>query len=98
MSLKPHGRDSFITLNATPDFTIAQQITWPPDVIAHKNSNKKTGTVAGLFSIVQLLGHVCQPHLESPQLRLVMQPEAQQQHDYSQQAEIRRLKAELRRV
>ncbi|MFQ2511690.1 transposase, partial [Aeromonas caviae] len=26
------------------------------------------------------------------------QPEAQQQHDFSQQAEIRRLKAELRRV
>jgi len=46
MSLKPHGRDSFITLNATPDFTIAQQITWPPDLIAHKNSNTKTGTVA----------------------------------------------------
>jgi len=74
MSLKPHGRDSFITLNATPDFTITQQITGPPDLIEHKNSNKKTCTVAGLFPIVQLLGHVCQPQLESPQLRQVMQP------------------------
>lgn len=39
MSLKPHGRDSFITSNATPDFTITQQITWAPRVFAQKNSS-----------------------------------------------------------
>jgi len=59
MSLKPHERDSFITPNATPDFTITQQITGPPDLIVHKNSNEKTGAMAGLFSIVQLLGNAC---------------------------------------
>jgi hypothetical protein len=53
MSLKPHGRDSFITLNATPDFTITQQITWSSVLIAHKNSNKKTGTQTGLFAFAQ---------------------------------------------
>ncbi len=47
MSLKPHGRDSFITPNATPDFTITQQITWVPRVFAQKNSSSPLPTLQG---------------------------------------------------
>ncbi|MGR9071287.1 hypothetical protein ACP6ES_30615, partial [Klebsiella quasipneumoniae] len=40
-SLKPHGRDSFITPNATPDFTITQQIACAVGAFEHKSSNEK---------------------------------------------------------